>query len=190
MTPDRWKRIKDLLQSDLERKPAERAAFLQQACAGDEVIRKDGELIYYTTADKNNPHGALYQLPALGGMPRKLLSSIIDAVSFSPDGKQFCFVRHENGQEANALMIANSDGSRQQMIAERKDDNYFSEHPAWSPDGKTIACGVGILSNTAATVIGISVDGGVERPLTSQKWQDVFSVLWLKDGSGLIVSAS
>ena len=43
MTPDRWKRVEDVLQSALERKPADRAAFLQQACTGDESIRKEVE---------------------------------------------------------------------------------------------------------------------------------------------------
>ena len=154
----------------------------------------DGEFIYYRAVDKNNPQGALYQLPVLGGTPRKLLSTILGAVSFSPDGKQFCFVRHENGQEeAYALMIANSDGSGQQMIAERKGNNYFSEHPAWSPDGKVIACGAGFHSNSDSysdTIVEVSVINGAERLLTSQSWKDLFRILWLKDGSGLIVSAS
>jgi eukaryotic-like serine/threonine-protein kinase len=43
MTPDRWKRIENLLQSALERKPAERAAFLAIACADDEDLRKEVE---------------------------------------------------------------------------------------------------------------------------------------------------
>ena len=43
MTPDRWKRIEDLLQSALEREPEDRAAFLDAACAGDEVMRKEVE---------------------------------------------------------------------------------------------------------------------------------------------------
>jgi hypothetical protein len=43
MTPERWKRIEELLQSALERKPADRAAFLDEACAGDDVLRKDVE---------------------------------------------------------------------------------------------------------------------------------------------------
>ena len=43
MNAERWQRIENLLQSALERKPEERAAFLQQACAGDEAIRKEVE---------------------------------------------------------------------------------------------------------------------------------------------------
>src|SRR5437867_1505631 len=43
MTPERWQRIENLLQSALERKPAERAAFLDQGCLGDEDLRREVE---------------------------------------------------------------------------------------------------------------------------------------------------
>jgi serine/threonine protein kinase/Tfp pilus assembly protein PilF len=43
MTPEHWQRVKQLLQSTLERKPNERSAFLAEACAGDESLRKDVE---------------------------------------------------------------------------------------------------------------------------------------------------
>ena len=43
MTPERWQRIKPLLQSALERDPAERSAFLAAECAGDEALRNDVE---------------------------------------------------------------------------------------------------------------------------------------------------
>jgi len=41
MTPERWQRIKPLLQSALERDPAERSAFVAAECAGDEALRKE-----------------------------------------------------------------------------------------------------------------------------------------------------
>ena len=43
MTPERWQRVKKILQSALERKPNERSAFLAEACTGDESLRKDVE---------------------------------------------------------------------------------------------------------------------------------------------------
>ncbi len=43
MTPERWQRIKPLLQSALERDPGERSAFLAAECAGDEALRNDVE---------------------------------------------------------------------------------------------------------------------------------------------------
>jgi len=39
MTPDQWKRINELFASALARPPAERDAFLSEACNGDDVLR-------------------------------------------------------------------------------------------------------------------------------------------------------
>src|SRR5216683_174820 len=43
MTPERWRRIKPLLQSALEHTPGERSAFLAAECAGGEALREDVE---------------------------------------------------------------------------------------------------------------------------------------------------
>ena len=43
MTPERWQQLKQIFQSALERNPAERSAFLNQACAGDPALRSEVE---------------------------------------------------------------------------------------------------------------------------------------------------
>src|SRR5688572_12070273 len=43
MKPERWQQLKQIFQSALERNPAERSAFLNQACAGDEPLRSEVE---------------------------------------------------------------------------------------------------------------------------------------------------
>jgi serine/threonine protein kinase/tetratricopeptide (TPR) repeat protein len=45
MTPERWGQIENLFFSVLEREPGERAAFLNEACAGDEALRRDLETL-------------------------------------------------------------------------------------------------------------------------------------------------
>ncbi len=42
-TPQRWKEIDRIFATALERAPAERAAFLDEACAGDELLRREVE---------------------------------------------------------------------------------------------------------------------------------------------------
>ncbi len=42
-TPERWKEIDRIFAAALEREPAQRPAFLNQACAGDEELRKEVE---------------------------------------------------------------------------------------------------------------------------------------------------
>src|SRR5262245_27509683 len=40
MKPERWARIEHLYHVALEREPEERAAFLDEVCAGDEALRR------------------------------------------------------------------------------------------------------------------------------------------------------
>src|SRR5216684_4319744 len=43
MTPERWQKIKQLYQAAREREEGDRAAYLQQACAGDDGLRQEVE---------------------------------------------------------------------------------------------------------------------------------------------------
>ena len=43
MTPERWRQIDELFHEVLERGPGQRAAFLAQACVGDELLRSEVE---------------------------------------------------------------------------------------------------------------------------------------------------
>jgi eukaryotic-like serine/threonine-protein kinase len=43
MTPEQWQQVERLYQAALEREPSQRAAFLQEACAGDEELRREVE---------------------------------------------------------------------------------------------------------------------------------------------------
>ena len=45
MTPERWQQVDEVFHSALEREPVQRAAFLDQACAGDEELRKEVEAL-------------------------------------------------------------------------------------------------------------------------------------------------
>ena len=151
----------------------------------------DGELVYYVaTLERNKFVPTLYRVPVLGGTPAKVLDRLFSAVAFSRDGKQFAFVR--SNQNDTALMVANTDGSGEpRSIAVLKQPNGFSTSgPSWSPDGKAIASGMFNASGAGySTVVEVSVEGGEPRPIGSEKWASVGRLLWLDDGSGLIMTA-
>jgi eukaryotic-like serine/threonine-protein kinase len=151
----------------------------------------DGELVYFTRVDEQDPSGALYEVPVLGGTPRKILVDITSAIAFSPDGKRMAFTRYAEPGES-FVMTANVDGTDAQKLATRKQPQFFSAYGlSWSPDGELIACGVLMNSiNSPAQLIGISTRGANERILTSQSFRDVFHVSWLKDGTGLVLTAA
>jgi serine/threonine protein kinase/Tol biopolymer transport system component len=45
MPPDRWRQIEDIFHAALEREPAQRPAFLENACGGDEALRGEVEAL-------------------------------------------------------------------------------------------------------------------------------------------------
>ena len=57
MDPDRWKQVEELCHAALEREESGRAAFLEQACAGDEALRRRVEI----------PAGPLRRIPQVPG---------------------------------------------------------------------------------------------------------------------------
>lgn len=155
------------------------------------TISNDGEFVYYIAVDRDTDSRMLFQVPLLGGTPRKILNDVPAPISFSPDGKQFAFVR-SSPHTADALMVANIDGSGARSLATRRGNDWFNaEGVSWSPDGKTIAVAAGTdTGGTSMTVMGYSLSDGTLRPLTSKKWSGaVRRLIWLKDGSGLVVAA-
>ncbi len=156
----------------------------------------DSRYIYY-----GKQPGFLYQIAVLGGTPKKILEKVNSAITFSPDGKRFAFVRGGRGMRdrgylgfplagdtENSLVIANADGTGERILATRKGAEMFgTAGPGWSPDGKTLASGV-YTDGTNMTLAAVSVADGTVKPITSKEWLGVFRVAWLLDGSGLLFS--
>jgi hypothetical protein len=66
------------------------------------------------------------------------MSDVSGPISFSPDAKQFAFVRLDRAE--TSLMVANIDGSGARTVALRRAPRYFSRSRlAWSADGRTIS---------------------------------------------------
>lgn len=157
----------------------------------------DSNFIYYVTTDNSSTiaaKGALYQVPALGGTPRKLMDDVSSPVTFSPDGKRFAFVRKGGGQ-GSQLMLANADGTGEpQPLTARKPPEFFTLYPrsglAWSPDGKTIVCSGGEGGGFGQMYpIEVSVADGAQKQLTTKRWHAVTQLAWLADGNGLLMDA-
>jgi Tol biopolymer transport system component len=144
------------------------------------TFSRDGDFIYYVVREKNNATPTLYQVPVLGGTARRLIEDVGSPITLSPDGKRLAFIRpsFSQGERKFTLVVANADGSGEQALATRKLPDCFAS-AIWSPNGKTIACGVESFSGGwHETLVEVSVEGETEKPMTTQKWYDLGSVAW------------
>ena len=153
--------------------------------------------VYYTVNDEANPQGALYQVPVLGGTPKKLISGVSQPISISHDGKQIAFGRyHLNGTE-DELFVANVDGSNERLIITVTEPNWLGgSNPEWSPDGKSLVVAYGSENkneltglNLGMTPVVISVTDGALKPVAPARWVYVGRVSWFNDGTGLVFTA-
>ena len=147
-----------------------------------------GDYLYYVAWDHKTPL-TLYQMPVLGGASRKLVTDIDSVVTFSPDGKQFAFIRGYPSQGQTAVLVANADGTAERRLATYGIDPYVLGDPAWSPDGKVIIYPAPSIDANGQTLLEVQVADGSVKPIGSQRWRAVENVTWLRDGSGLMFVA-
>ena len=70
MTPERWQKLNQLFQSTLKHEPGQRAAFLDQACTGDESLREEVENLIAAY----NKAGSFIEAPAFAVAAQMLAS--------------------------------------------------------------------------------------------------------------------
>src|SRR5262249_1191895 len=151
------------------------------------MFSRDGNYIYYARAEKGSTYRSLYQIPVLGGTPKKLIDDVDSAITFAPDNKRFAFVRLS--QADAKLLFANADGSGEQVVSSTKQPDIYFE-PAWSPDGKTIAVTARLITGGYRyELLAIQVSDGSSKTIGTKKWLYMDGLAWLPDSSGLITSA-
>jgi serine/threonine protein kinase/Tol biopolymer transport system component len=151
----------------------------------------DGDYVYYAVREGTQDTGSLYQVPVLGGTPRKLFTGVKSCISFSPDSKQIAYF--DFYEDEDRLMLANADGSGQRQLAMRHGDEYFFQGDfsavSWSPDGKTIATPVAVTSQNFMSVATVSVATGEVKFLTSRRWNQVRQAVWFNADTILATAA-
>ena len=100
-------------------------------------------------------HGSLWEVPVLGGSPRRLAEAVGQAAAWSPDGQRIVYA------DGNDLFLAKSDGSETHKLVSAADQ---PNNPAWSPDGTVIRFNIGAVTPTGP-LYQVSVNGTNLRPL-------------------------
>jgi Tol biopolymer transport system component len=132
----------------------------------------------------------LYRAASLGGTPEIVLDNEDVTISFSPDAKQFAFIRKDPAKHESYLLTADADGSNVHIVATKKEPQAFSElGPAWMPDGQHLA--VVSRENVAIEGEGIEIvdfGTGASVPLGNLNWTSIGRLSWRSNPDAIVFS--
>jgi serine/threonine protein kinase/Tol biopolymer transport system component len=147
----------------------------------------DGNYIYFVRSDKRRAfYSDLFMMPVLGGAPHLILQDLDTPISFSPDGKQFAFMRGTL-QGMVEVHTASQDGTNQKLLASFYAGAPFFNGATWSPDGATIVASTIQSAKEVKWILSaIRVADGQVTPFYSNS-DGIGQPVWLPDGNSLIV---
>jgi serine/threonine protein kinase len=140
-------------------------------------------LIYFSPSSEANGQGQVWEIPALGGTARPIVSSLIPA-DLSHHGKQIAYLRENQGQIE--LTVADGDGANAHLIT-RLHGDYIYSNLRWSPDDRMLGYQSGRTFDY--DIFYVSISGGEPHRIT-QDGNPEAGFSWLPDSSGVIFSSS
>ncbi len=161
----------------------------------DLAFSPDGNFLYFVRGarpDKSARQYAIYRISIFGGLAVKIVDEVQGGISVSSDGGRISFVRcYLRDDEWCSLWIADAaDGKNERKLASRPSPVRIGDNKI-SPDGRTLAFGVG-QSRNGANAFGLAmvdIESGVERELTPEKFFDIKSLIWLPDQRAVLITA-
>ena len=140
-------------------------------------------ILYFSPAVSGTVQGSIWEIPALGGVPRRVVNSVGGADVSQKDGRLALFRLAKQGIQ---LVTASTDGSRFDVVTEFAPTTYYL-FPRWSPDGRWIAFQQG--DSIRFDVFVVPAAGGTPRRLTRDN-NMMSGFAWLPDSTGIVYSSS
>ena len=140
-------------------------------------------LVYYCPPAEGEAQGTVWEVPALGGFPRRVTSSIGGA-DISHDGTRIAFFRFEKNQIQ--LIVSSREGTAPRVVAHLPLGSYYLS-PRWAPDDKSIAYQSGYVFTH--DIFAVSSDGG-EPQRISREGRLLSGFSWTTDGAGIVYSSA
>ena len=129
----------------------------------------------------------LYRVAVLGGTPGLLARDVDSSPTFSADGQRMAILRDNNPAIGKyQILIMDRDGGNEKPLI--TGDHPVPANPAWSPDGKVIACFSDAADKKSTEVTIIDTETGKRRTLVRLNIFREFldNLTWMHDGRGLL----
>ena len=143
-----------------------------------------GSLIYYSPSMEPGNQGTIWEIPALGGPPRRIASAF-GGGDCSHDGRLIALFRSENRRTELVTVERRGSGVKRVTVLDPED---LHRYPRWSPDDRWIAFQSSKGSTFDERINVIPAGGGTARLLA--RGEDLRGITWVGDGSGLVYSSS
>lgn len=140
-------------------------------------------IFYYQAAEAGQSTGSIWEIPALGGGPRRIASSV-GGVDISHDAKRLVFPRLMDGHMQ--LVVSTRDGADVKVLTELEPAYYYLT-PRWSFDDRLVAYVRG-HTNTFEIFV-VSTDRGEARQITAHGAR-LDGLAWTPDGNSIVFSSS
>jgi serine/threonine protein kinase len=140
-------------------------------------------LIYFTPSTNEADEGTIWEISALGGWPRRIISASL-AGDISHDGRRIALLQPAGSQFA--LVIASRDGSSAERLATLSYE--LSTFLRWSPDDRSIAIQRWIHGRFNSRIEVYRLEGSGPLEVVSSALPEGFA--WLPDGSGFVYTSS
>jgi Tol biopolymer transport system component len=140
--------------------------------------------VYFSPPAEGERLGTVWEVPALGGAPRRIANAIGGA-DISHDSTRVAFFRAEADQVH--LVVASRDGTSSRVIAKLPFESYYIS-PRWSPDDRTIAYQSGYVFTH--DIFGVPADGSSAPHRISREARLLSGFCWTRDGAGIIYSSA
>ena len=140
-------------------------------------------LIYFSPSQEPDGEGKIWQISALGGTARPLVSSLSGG-DLSHDGKHIAYFHSNQGDIE--LAVADPDGSNSRKLIVLPNEYNYSD-VRWSPDDRQLGFQRGRTFDY--DVFYVPAEGGSLHAIT-QDGNPLEGFAWLPDGSGVVYSSS
>src|SRR5690606_35413061 len=120
----------------------------------------NGNHIYYSIDDGNGA-ASLFEIPVLGGAPRRIRTHVGGHIAFSPDSRRFSFSKDET-----ALVVSSIEGGEAQTVAESGPGDRWLV-TAWSPDATKLVAAIYSASDSRCRLVEVDLAGGKVTPISA-----------------------